>query len=68
MPESSPIVSVRLDRDTLHRLELAAAEYNRLAIKTNGTAYYPPYNRSMMIRHAIRTGLDVLNHEPVLEL
>jgi len=68
MQETSRIVSVRLDAETLQRLELAAAEYDRLALSRTGKPYYPPYNRSLMIRHALSAGLDVLAHEPPLKL
>lgn len=68
MAKTSRVITLRIDNDTLARLELAASENAPLTLNRRGQARYPDYNRSAMIRHAICTGLDFLTHQPPLEL
>lgn len=68
MADDSRLVSVRIDRRTLDELEIAASDYGPMSVDRRNQAFYPHYNRSEMIRHAIRTGLDVLTHAPPLQL
>ncbi len=68
MPKRFRLISVRLDQDTLYRLEILAGQYPRSRPDRRGPAYNDGPTRSEMIRHAITTGLDVLTHQPPLKL
>lgn len=68
MPNTLTLISVRLDPPTLRLLDQLAQEAadRRRHPARRSTATGP--NRSATLRHALRTGLDLLTHQPPLKL